>query len=1006
MAKKQKRLPVERVEADIRTGLTSAQAEERRKKGYANVVTDKNEKSFLKILAGNTFTFFNAILFLIAAVFLFFIIYFNAIGRDEIVSTYFGVSKFVFLIPAIMNVTMGTIQEYHSLKVIRKLRIVTETSGKVIRDGQVKKVDASEIVLDDIVALSAGDQATADLAVLDGEVFVDESMLTGEADHVRKTAGDKILSGSSIIVGEAKCRASEVGNDTYAAKLTSKVKGGARHKSELMTSIMKIMKVLTIALVVVVIAVTLTLVVKIAQTGNDPEIWGLELSLDDPVAWGLIALTGGSFGVGLIPSGLVLTTSVALMVSIAQLTKKQTLIQELYSLENLSRIDVICLDKTGTLTDGTMNVVDVRAFVPMEEVTRHAKYLTASGERNATAEAVFKRFGAAEDFDAAVSEKIPFSSATKYSGLVYKDGRKLLMGAPEYLLPQEDERLGFASECASLGKRVIAITLDGKLIAFLVIEDHIRDTAPDTLKFFRENGVTVKVISGDNPLTVSKIAENCGIKHADRYISLAGMPLDQIPEIAEDYTVFARVSPEQKEALVTALQSRGHKVAMTGDGVNDILALRKSDSSITFAKATEAAKSCSDVVLLDNDFSHLKDVVGEGRRVIGNIQKTSILYLMKSIAVFLCAFALIPFEKAQMWFSVENMYMLEAAVIGTGGFLLSLEPQRRPLKGSFMKMIGLQSAAAGFLAAFAVLVPILFNIIPKAFGVDPLVADWNVRPMMTVMTTIAGFIVIFSKCLPINRYRALAMTALLLVATVLGFMLPSSFIGGETVGDWMLTYDAAAGQTFFDSQFMQEMFRPWNSVVVHQIVIDYNNFAVLRLFLFAAVPVFVLTMFAMENYVRKDDGKDVRDGRAFRIGRRMMLAAGLSLFLRAALSAFELIFAGRELVHIAVDAGRVASVSTALNVGFILVFLVIGFFGYKLWKDPTFTNIRIAMVMGLILLAATVAEMLLQQNLLPGDNLLSLMDSVITLTLTGVYIIGAVIVRANISRGLLKPRDA
>ncbi|MBP5255507.1 MAG: HAD-IC family P-type ATPase, partial [Clostridia bacterium] len=576
--------PIERIEASPETGLSEAAVDERIAKGYVNVALDPNEKSVPKIIAGNLFTFFNVVLFSIAFVFLFCIIYFKIIGRDDVVDTYFGFSKFVFLIPAVMNVGMGSFQEIQSLKVIKNLRIVTATKSKVIRDGQIVQTEAEGIVLDDIVSLNAGDQATADLLVLTGEVDVDESMLTGESDHVTKKPGDKILSGSSIIVGDAKCRATEIGDDTYSAALTRKVKSGGSHKSELMTSIMKIIKIITVALLAVLVTVTVTMIVKIVQNGSDASVWdGITLSLKDPLSWALILLTGGSFGIGMIPSGLVLTTSVALMVSIAGLTKKQTLVQELYSLENLSRVDIICLDKTGTLTDGSMKVVDVKAYIPLEEVEAHARVLVASsGERNATMEAIYQHFGL--DDKTEYKEKIPFSSATKYSGLIYNDGRKLINGAPDFVVPKGDQRIAFADECAKKGYRVTAMTLDGELIAFIVIEDHIRDTAPDTLKFFRENGVTVKVISGDNPLTVSKIAENCGIVNADKYISLAGIPLEKIPEIAEEYTVFARVSPEQKEALVSALQAKGHKVAMTGDGVNDILALRKSDSSITFAK--------------------------------------------------------------------------------------------------------------------------------------------------------------------------------------------------------------------------------------------------------------------------------------------------------------------------------------------------------------------------------------------------------------------------------------
>lgn len=997
-----KREPIQRVEADAQTGLTAAQAEERVKKGYSNVTVDPNDKSPLKILAGNLFTFFNSILFTIAAIFIGFMIYFNVIGRGDIVSQYFGFSKFFFLVPVIMNVVMGTYQEVHSLKVIKKLRIVTETKCKVVRDGQVIPVESSDIVIDDIVALGAGDQATVDLTVLEGEVFVDESMLTGESDHVRKQPGDKVLAGSSIIMGNGRGRTTAVGNDTYAAQLTGKVKSGARHKSELMSSIMKILKVLSVALAVAVTTVAITLVIKIAQNGGDPSLWdGRTLTVSDPLSWGLIVLTGGAFGIGMIPSGLVLTTSVALMVSIAQLTKKQTLVQELYSLENLSRIDVICLDKTGTLTDGTMNVEDVRTFIPLEEVEAYARQLILSaGDRNSTMEAVYQRFGSAET--AEYSEVIPFSSATKYSGIVYPDGRKLLMGAPEYLLPAGDEKLEFVSECARRGKRVIAVTLNAEPIAFFVIADHIRDTAPDTLRFFRENGVTVKVISGDNPLTVSKIAEECGIKFADRYISLAGVPLEDIPDIAEDYTVFARVSPEQKEALVMALKQKGHKVAMTGDGVNDILALRKSDSSITFAKATEAAKSCSDVVLLDNDFSHLKEVVGEGRRVIGNIQKTAVLYLMKSIAVFLLAFGLIPFAKGQLWFTVENMYMLEAAVIGTGGFLLSLEPQRKPLKGSFLKMISYQSIAAGLLAAVAILFPIVLNMVPKALGHVPYIADVNVRPMMTIMLTISGFVVVFSKCIPFNKYRAFALTALLGVAAILGLMLPASYIGGETLGEGMLSYNKAAGETILNSRLVQEMFRPQNSEVIKNLVSDENNFFVLRLFLYIAIPAFVLVMFALENAARKDYGKDVKLNRAFRAGRRMMLASGLVLVLRALLSGFELVFMKRPILSLS---GINSGLLTAINVIYILIMLVIGYFGYKLWKDPTKKNIKIAFWMGATLLVLMTVEMIINSSVFGSGNLLSICDVVVILILTLSYIIGDIIVRSRYDLGLAKPRD-
>ena len=992
---------IERIQATPEKGLSTKDAEERDKRGYSNIAVDPNKKTTGKIIAGNLFTFFNIVLFIIAAVFIAFIIYLQSIGRSDIVDNYFGFSKFVFLIPAVMNVAMGSYQEIKSLKVIEKLRIVTGAKSKVVRDGKIQEIDAEGIVLDDIVALSAGDQATVDLTVLTGEVEVDESMLTGESDHIKKKPGDTVLSGSSVIVGSARCRAEKVGNDTYAAELTGKVKSASGHKSELMTSITKIIKVLTLCLCFAVIAATVTLAVKISATGSDASIWdGLQLSLSDPVSWSLIVLTDGMLGIGMIPSGLVLTTSVALMVSIAQLTKKQTLVQELYSLENLSRVDVICLDKTGTLTDGTMSVCEVKAFAPMDEVERHMRTLMgAASDRNATGEAIYQYFGADENAD--FREEIPFSSANKYSGVVCGDGKKLLMGAPEYLLEEDDERLTYVAERAKEGNRVIAVTLDAELISFIAIEDHIRETAADTLRFFRENGVTVKVISGDNPLTVSMIAQKCGIVNADRYISLAGVPLEDIPAIAEEYTVFARVSPEQKEALVMALQAKKHKVAMTGDGVNDILALRRSDSSITFAKATEAAKSCSDVVLLDNDFSHLKEVVGEGRRVIGNIRKTAVLYLMKSIVVFILAFALIPFSKGQMWFSIENMYMLEAAVIGTGGFLLSLEPRRTPVQGSFLKYIVSQSICAGALGAVAILLPILLNVIPKALGKAAVIADGNVRTMMTVMTSIAGIIVVFSMCIPFNKYRALTLAAVTGVTASLGLMLPSAYIGGSTIGPAMLAFDQAAGQTIFDCQLAREFFRPLNSPQVQSLMSDVNNYIVLRLFVYIAIPLFILLRFATENYARKEV-KDVKKNRSFRIGRRMILSSGIVLMLHAILSVAEILTGTGSMINQSVILAPTSV--TIAAVFYALAHIVIGAVGYRLWMSPTHRMINVTFIAGLALAGLTLASMTATRLDIASGHTLLLIDNIVMIAVVAAYLIGCVIIRYHYRLGLDKPR--
>jgi cation-transporting ATPase E len=310
---------------------------------------------------------------------------------------------------------------------------------------------------------------------------------------------------------------------------------------------------------------------------------------------------------------------------------------------------------------------------------------------------------------------------------------------------------------AKQGKRVIALKLNDDLLCFFIIRDHIRESAKGTLNFFRENNVNVKVISGDNPVTVTKIASDCGISNSDKYLSLEGVSLEDIDNYAEEYTVFGRVSPEQKEALFMALQKKNHKVAMTGDGVNDILALRRADSSISFANATEAAKSVSDVILLDNDFSHLKEVVGEGRRVINNVQKTAILFLMKSIAKILLAFTTIPLAKGQMWFTIESSYLLEASVIGTGGFFISIsEGSREPFKGSFIRNRNIKAILAGLLAAIAMVIPIVCYTIPPYFHKAPIIKAENIRTMITVLLTMAGYVVLLTLCLPFKGQQAFA----------------------------------------------------------------------------------------------------------------------------------------------------------------------------------------------------------------------------------------------------------
>ena len=821
----------------IEQGLNKEQVEERIKLGQTNKTKKKVEKSVIRILLENTFTPFNIALFSIGLIFIFFIIYLNSVGQNEMVEKEFGISKFGFLLPAVVNSLIGSIQEIHGKRVLSKLRLLNQSKAIVIRDGEKTSLVAEDIVLDDIVILSAGDQCLADSIVKEGEIRVDESMLTGESDPVIKKEGDVVYAGSSIIVGSSIVQVQKVGDDTYASNLSSKVKELPRHKSELMVSINKIIYYLVYAIFVVVTIIIVTLCVKIHIHNGDAEVFGSinDLALNDASTWGKIFLTLGAFSIGMIPEGLVLLTSVALAVSIIKLAKQKTLIQELYSLENLSRVDTICLDKTGTLTDGTMEVVDAKFIADEQESIAILKdILGAFDESNPTSTALKNKYGFAKTDD--IQEKIHFSSALKHSGIVYQDGRKALIGAPEYLLKKGSEYLLYVEEKAKEGKRVIALVVDDKAYALFVIEDRIRSSAKETIHFFHENNVTAKIISGDNLLTVTKIASNCGVIGAEKGISLENVSNEELSNLVEEYTIFARVSPEQKQIIVESLQKNGHKVAMTGDGVNDILALRKANASITFAKATDAAKSCSDVVLLDNDFIHLKEVVSQGRRVVNNVERSAILFLMKTIAVIGMSIALIPFARAQFWYSVENVYLMQTAVIGVGGFLFSLEPQKEPIKGSFQDNVFPKAFISGLLVLLSMIIPLILSRAPVAFGGQSIISGDNAKTLISIMSFLAAFVCAISMSIPFTRYRLVCIFSIIAVGLILIFALPTSYLGGRATSISMFI---AEDGNFFHSEVFKTFFQPWNSAIVKDLFSDYRNFVVMAVFLVVSFPLYL-----------------------------------------------------------------------------------------------------------------------------------------------------------------------
>ena len=814
--KKRDTVEIERKNPDIKQGLNEKGIQERIKAGLDNRNKNHVEKSYIRIIFDNFFNSFNLVLIGIGLMFLFFVIYLNQTGHKDVADKYFGFSKFLFLVPVILNSLIGTVQECRSKRILHKINIVNKAKCMTIRNGEEKEIVTDDIVIDDIIHLKAGNQVSCDMEVKEGTLEVDESLLTGESELVKKQIGDTLYSGSSVIVGSGYAQVMKVGDETYASKLSDKVKKLNKQKSELMTNIYKLIKILGFVLIGVVLIVTSTLVYKVNRWGNDPTVWSEALdttySLKDATTWSRIMLTVGAFSIGIIPTGLVLLTSLTLVVSIAKLAKENTLIQDLFSLENLSRVDTICLDKTGTLTDGSMKVSDMKCFIGKEETLRYIKeFNSISTESNPTAIALKDEYGTLDGIKATY---VPFSSQSKSSSVQYEDKTVLTLGAPEYLLDIHSEEYKTVEEEASKGNRVLAFKRNDDLIALFILKDNIRLSAKDTIEYFYENGLDVKIISGDNPLTVSKIAENCSVKNTDKYISMENVPLEEIPSLVEEYTIFARVSPEQKKAIVEALQEKRRKVGMTGDGVNDILALRKANASITFQKATDAAKACSDVVLMDNDFIHLKEVISQGRRVVNNVQRTATLFLMKTTCFLLLTLLLIPFKRGQMWFSVENMYLMQNSVIAIGGLLLSLEGTKEPIRGTFRRNVLPKAIFSGVFITIGAFIPVLLNQVPTLFGNTPLLTQSNVSSMISILTSLSGFIIMFAMCYPFNKYRMIVFFISILSAFLFCFAFPTSVIGGK-VSTFSMFHSADGN--LFHSAFFQEFFQPWNSSTVKDI---------------------------------------------------------------------------------------------------------------------------------------------------------------------------------------------
>lgn len=730
-------------------GLNSKQVKERTEAGLLNISNIKNTKSIGGILAKNIFTFFNITCLVVA----FALIFVQAF------------TDLTFMVIVTLNTVIGIVQEIRAKKTMDKLSLTNSNFTKVVRDGEEEEVYKTEVVLDDVLVLNPGMQIACDSIILDGSVEVNESLLTGESQPVKKSKGDHLLGGSFISSGSCHAKVNKIGNENYISQLSEKAKAFKQSKSELLNSLRSLIKIISIFMIPI----------AIMMLYNNYTYFTANPSTDHTLVYEVVTKTAGCI-VAMIPAGMFLLTSVALAVSVVRLAKKRTLVQELYCIEMLARTNVLCLDKTGTLTNGSMSVSDVillgnKQLKDVEKIV--ASMASAFHEANHTALALKSYFGKGTY---TAEKSIPFSSERKFMGCKFKNVGAFKLGAYEYVMDNPNSKIkSQAEKFASSGYRVLMLVESNANfdktnctpIALILLQDNIRKDAPKTIQWFKDNDVDIKIISGDNPITVSEVARRVGVDGYDKYISLQGMSNNEVMECANKYSIFGRVSPEQKAILVKALKSQGKTVAMTGDGVNDILALKEADCSIAIAAGSDAARSVSQLVLLDSNFSSMPSVVAEGRRVVNNIQKSSSLFLMKTIfAICISIFVLCMNQRYP--FSPIQFILLEMFVIGLPSFFLALQPNTNPIKGKFLTNLAKNTLPAGICLVLATITIYIYQMYT---GISPEVLS----TMASLAITSIGFIALFRMCKPFNFFKTLMYIACLGICITLIITLPFIF---------------------------------------------------------------------------------------------------------------------------------------------------------------------------------------------------------------------------------------
>lgn len=766
-------------------GLTSLEVEERIRQGKINKNIDETDRPVWEIVKRNTFTFFNLIFAVIAI----------------LISLVQAWNQLIFLPIIVINTIVGIYQEIKAKRYLDQMTLLHAPQSTVIRNGKQEKIASDDLVEEDIIILKTGNQIVADARIVEGSIFVNESLLTGEADEIEKNVDDKLLSGSFVVSGEAKVILEKVGKDSYISKLTEQAKLVSHGEdSEMLRALNKLLKwVSFIILPIAVILFTQNYFVN-----------------HNTLQTSVVAMVAAV--IGMIPEGLYLLTTIALTLSSVKLARNQVLLHNMKSIESLARVDVLCVDKTGTITEPRMSVEQV--FVsPSSEMNEQkfmgvlSNYISANTDDNDTMKAIREFMLAKGDLQnqmTGVKKIIPFSSKVKYSAVCFEN-ESYLLGAPEIVLGKNYEKI--SSEINHLlkeGFRVLVLArteeknyeqlnLGTQALGYVVLANPIRENARETFNYFAQQGVNIKVISGDNPQTVSAVAKRAGIMGAEHFIDANLLKTEEdLDQAIESYTVFGRVTPDQKRRLVQALKRKGHTVAMTGDGVNDILAMKSADCSIAMASGSDAATQVAQVVLLDSDFGHMTQVVTEGRRVVNNVQRSAILFLVKNLFSIILAIISAIFVFTYP-LQASQLSLISLFTIGIPGFLLSLEENDKRIEKDFIKNVILKALPASLTEITAVLGVVIAGAAFKLTASE-------ISTSAVILLAVVGFMILTKISAPLNRFKMG-----IIIFNIVGIIL-SGFIFNSLFSISKISLDSFVLVALL-SLFSESLFRNFDSLL-------------------------------------------------------------------------------------------------------------------------------------------------------------------------------------------------